>query len=187
VITLIFHLFLSDEGTELTTIPMLDLKITKQGLHGGIMYSVRLAELVLMASLLTLTTSPVEITDALDRFLNPLKKLGLPTHEFTLMMTLSLRFIPTLILEADKLRKAQISRGANFEGNFMQRIKSVIPLILPLFISVFRRADELAMAMDARCYTGGKNRTSFKILAFTRNDIFVFCFSLIYLILFLML
>ena len=185
LITLIFHLFLSGEGTELTTLPLIGLKITKEGLNGGLIYSIRLAEFVLMASLLTLTTSPMEITDALDRFFIPLKKLGLPTNEFTLMITLSLRFIPTLINEADKLRKAQISRGATFEGNLIQRIKSVIPLILPLFISVFRRADELALAMDARCYTGGKDRTSFKKLLFTTNDYIVIIGSVFYMVLFL--
>jgi energy-coupling factor transport system permease protein len=184
LITLVFHLFLSSEGTELTTLPLIGLKVTKEGLRGGSVYSIRLAEFVMMASLLTLTTSPVEITDALDRFFSPLKKLGFPAHEFTLMITLSLRFIPTLISEAEKLRKAQISRGAVFEGNIIQRIKSVIPLILPLFISVFRRADELALAMDARCYTGGKNRTSFKKLAFEKRDFVVMNCSLIYLILF---
>jgi len=186
LITLIFHLFLSGEGTELFAIPFTGLKITKEGLNGGLIYSTRLAGFVLMASLLTLTTSPMEITDALDRFLMPLKKFGLPTHEFTLMITLSLRFIPTLISEADKLRKAQISRGATFEGNIIRRVKSVIPLILPLFISVFRRADELALAMDARCYTGGKNRTSFSKLIFEMSDFIVIACSLLYLILFLL-
>ena len=186
LITLMFHLFLSGEGTELTTLPLIGLKITKEGLNGGLIYSIRLAEFVLMASLLSLTTSPMEITDALDRFFIPLKKLGLPTNEFTLMITLSLRFIPTLINEADKLRKAQISRGATFEGNLIRRIKSVIPLILPLFISVFRRADELALAMDARCYTGGKNRTSFSKLTFEMSDFIVITGSSLYLILFLL-
>jgi len=184
LITLGFHIFLSGEGTELATLPLIGLKVTEEGLRGGSVYSIRLAEFVMMASLLTLTTSPVEITDALDRFFNPLKKFGFPTHEFTLMITLSLRFIPTLIFEAEKLRKAQISRGAVFEGNIIRRIKSVIPLILPLFISVFRRADELALAMDARCYTGGKNRTSFKKLTFEMSDFIVMICSLIYLILF---
>lgn len=186
LITLIFHIFLSGEGTKLMTIPATGFTVTKEGLRGGSIYSIRLAEFVMMASLLTLTTSPVEITDALDRFFNPLKKLGLPTHEFTLMITLSLRFIPTLITEADKLRKAQISRGATFEGNIIQRIKSVIPLILPLFISVFRRADELALAMDARCYVGGKNRTSFSKLTFEMTDFIVITCLLLYLILFLL-
>ena len=185
LIMLIFHMFLSGEGTELFTLPIVGLKVTREGLHGGVVYATRLGEFVLIAALLTLTTSPIEITDALDRFLTPLKKLGLPTHEFTLMMTLSLRFIPTLISEADKLRKAQISRGASFEGNLIQRIKSVIPLILPLFISVFRRADELALAMDARCYVGGKGRTSFKKLIFGVNDYFVLSGMILYVILFL--
>ena len=112
-------------------------------------------------------------------------KLGISTHEFTMMITLSLRFIPTLLFEADKLQKAQVSRGATFEGNIFQKIKSVIPLILPLFISVFRRADELALAMDARCYIGGKGRTSFKELVFKRNDYYIMLGALGFFILFI--
>ncbi|OQX96738.1 hypothetical protein B6I21_00160 [candidate division KSB1 bacterium 4572_119] len=184
VLSLVFHVFLSNEGELLVTVPVLGASITKEGLYRGLIYSVRLAELVLLAATLTLTTSPIEITDALDRFFLPLKKLGLPTHEFVLMMTLSLRFIPTLISEADKLQKAQISRGATFEGNIVQRVKSVIPLIVPLFISVFRRADELAMAMDSRCYIGGKNRTSFKNLEYKLADYLVMLGMIIYVVLF---
>ena len=182
LITIIFHLFFYNGGTKLLILPFVNIEITQQGLIGVIIYSFRLAELILFASLLTLTTSPIEITDALDRILLPLKKLGLPTHEFTLMMTLSLRFIPTLISEADKLKKAQISRGATFEGNLIKRIKSVISLILPLFISVFRRADELALAMDSRCYVGGKDRTSFKQLSFCLNDYLIMVGSVLFLI-----
>ena len=156
----------------MVTIPYINLQISKSGLVNGSLYSFRLAILILLAAMLTLTTSPMELTDALDRFFKPLQRFGVSTHEFTMMITLSLRFIPTLIEEADKLQKAQMSRGATFEGNIYQRIKSVIPLILPLFISVFRRADELALAMDARCYIGGKGRTSFNELVFKRNDYF---------------
>jgi len=184
LITLIFHLTLTSKGEIIGRIPYLGLEISKEGLAGGILYSVRLAEFVLWAAILTLTTSPMEITDALDRFFAPLKKLGVPTHEFVLMMTLALRFIPTLISEADKIKKAQLSRGASFEGNIIQRVKSIIPLIIPLFISVFRRADELALAMDSRCYTGGKNRTSFKQLQFHLNDYLVFAGTCFYAVLF---
>lgn len=183
LLTIVLHLFLSKEETPILTIPYIRIDITRHGLINGFIYSFRLAILILLAALLTLTTSPMELTDALDRFLKPLQKLGLSTHEFTMMITLSLRFIPTLIFEADKLQKAQISRGATFEGNLLQRIKSVIPLILPLFISVFRRADELALAMDARCYIGGKNRTSYKKLVFTKNDYFVFAVTFVLLLL----
>jgi len=184
LLTIIFHLFLSKQGDLLIVIPYLGAKITKFGLINGIVYSLRLGIVILLATMLTLTTSPMELTDALDRFLKPLQKLGISTHEFTMMITLSLRFIPTLLFEADKLQKAQVSRGAIFEGNLLQRIKSVIPLILPLFISVFRRADELALAMDARCYVGGKNRTSFKQLAFRSNDYLILAGTLIFIFLF---
>lgn len=184
IFTLGFHLFLSGEGTIIGRIPILGWDVTMEGLQSGLIYSVRLSEFVVLAALLTLTTSPIEITDALDRFFSPLKKFGLPIHEFVLMMTLSLRFIPTLISEADKLKKAQISRGATFDGNLIERIKSVIPLMVPLFISVFRRAEELALAMDSRCYVGGKNRTSFKELKFHLIDYCVQAGLILYLILF---
>ncbi|OQX86429.1 hypothetical protein B6D60_06350 [candidate division KSB1 bacterium 4484_87] len=164
----------------MATVPLWGWEITRQGLSSGIIYSVRLAEFVLFAALLTLTTSPIEMTDALDRMLAPLKKIGLPTHEFVLMMTLALRFIPILLEEADRIQKAQMSRGATFEGNLIQRIKSVIPLLIPLFISVFRRADDLALAMDARCYVGGKNRTSYKILTMKRMDVIALVFAISY-------
>lgn len=173
LLTIILHLFFFDQGEPLLTIPLIKIQLTKLGLMNGLVYSFRLAILILLTAILTLTTSPMELTDALDRFLKPLQKLDLSTHEFTMMITLSLRFIPTLLSEADKLQKAQISRGASFEGNVLHRVKSVIPLILPLFISVFRRADELALAMDSRCYTGGKGRTSFKQLSFRKSDFFV--------------
>ncbi len=173
LLTIFLHLFLTTKEAGIIHIPIFNIGIPRQGLILGATYSLRLAVLIILAALLTLTTSPMELTDALERFLKPLQKLGISTHEFTMMMTLSLRFIPTLISEADKLQKAQVSRGATFEGNIIQRIKSVIPLILPLFISVFRRADELALAMDSRCYTGGKNRTSFKKLVFHHNDYFI--------------
>jgi energy-coupling factor transport system permease protein len=185
LLTIIFHVFLTRQGEPLFTVPLIRAPVTKPGLMNGLIYSFRLGILILLAAMLTLTTSPMEITDALDRFLKPLQKLGISTHEFTMMITLSLRFIPTLLFEADKLQKAQVSRGAMFEGNLFQRIKSVIPLILPLFISVFRRADELALAMDARCYTGGKGRTSFKELIFKRNDYYVMLGTLSFFILFI--
>lgn len=185
LLTIIFHVFLTRQGEPLFSIPLINAPVTKPGLMNGLIYSVRLGILILLAAMLTLTTSPMEITDALDRFLKPLQKLGISTHEFTMMITLSLRFIPTLLFEADKLQKAQVSRGATFEGNIFQRIKSVIPLILPLFISVFRRADELALAMDARCYTGGKGRTSFKELVFKRNDYYVMAGTISFIIVFL--
>lgn len=185
LLTIIFHVFLTRQGEALFTLPVFNAPVTKPGLLNGSIYSFRLGFLILLAAMLTLTTSPMEITDALDRFLKPLQRLGISTHEFTMMITLSLRFIPTLLFEADRLQKAQVSRGATFEGNLLQRIKSVIPLILPLFISVFRRADELALAMDARCYIGGKGRTSFKQLVFSTNDYYVLIGTIGFIVLFL--
>jgi len=129
-----------------------------------------------------LTTSPIELTDALERMFGPLKKFKVPTHEIVMMLTLSLRFIPTLLEEAQRLKNAQVSRGASFDGNLVQRARSIVPLILPLFISAFRRADDLALAMDSRCYTGGEGRTSFRKLAFKRADYFALLFVLLSLV-----
>lgn len=169
ILTIVVHVIFSDRSQSLR-VPGIPLYISRQGLLNGLTYSLRLGLLILFAAILTLTTSPIEITDALEKLLTPLRRIGLPVHDITMMITLSLRFIPTLILEADKLRKAQISRGVNFTGNLFRRVNSVIPLLLPLFMSVFRRADELALAMDARCYTGGDDRTRYKNLEFQSTD-----------------
>ncbi len=185
ILTLFFQLLLTRTGKLLITLPLIQMNITDVGLKNGLIYSFRLAILILFAALLTLTTSPMEITDALNRVLKPLQRLGVATHEFTLMMTLSLRFIPTLLMEADKLQKAQMSRGARFDGNLIQRIKSIVPLILPLFVSVFQRADELALAMDARCYIGGAGRSTFKELAFHQADYLALAITVILALLFL--
>jgi len=172
VLTMIVHLFWSS-GRILTKIPLIHLNITIEGLSLGIKYSLRLALLIILAAILTLSTSPIELTDALERILKPLKKFRVPTHEIVMMLTLSLRFIPTLIEEAEKIKNAQISRGATFDGHLINRIKSTIPLILPLFISSFRRADDLALAMDSRCYSGGEGRTSYKQLKYNFSDYLV--------------
>ncbi|MBN1478850.1 energy-coupling factor transporter transmembrane protein EcfT [candidate division KSB1 bacterium] len=171
-LTIFVHVFLTP-GRLLYTMPLMSLKITYEGLTLGLIYSVRLVLLILLAALLTLTTSPIELTDALERMLSPLKRFKVPTHEVVMMLTLSLRFIPTLLEEAQRLKNAQVSRGASFEGNVVQRIRSIVPLILPLFISAFRRADDLALAMDSRCYTGGEGRTSFRKLVFKSADYLV--------------
>jgi energy-coupling factor transport system permease protein len=146
---------------------------------------VRLVLLIILAALLTLTTSPIELTDALEKMFGPLKKLKVPTHEIVMMLTLSLRFIPTLLEEAQRLKNAQVSRGASFDGHLIQRIKSIVPLILPLFISAFRRADDLALAMDSRCYTGGEGRSSFRRLKFATADyaVLFFMFAILFLLL----
>ncbi|WP_160678916.1 energy-coupling factor transporter transmembrane component T [Clostridium sp. C8-1-8] len=147
------------------------LKIYKEGIDTALFMTLRLIFLILGTSLLTLTTSPIELTDGIERLLNPFKKIGVPAHELAMMMTIALRFIPTLMDETDKIMKAQQARGADFEsGNIIQKAKSLIPLLVPLFISSFRRADELAMAMEARCYRGGEGRTRMKQLKYGGRD-----------------
>ncbi len=158
------------------------LKITDQGLRTAIFMALRLIFLVVGTSLLTLTTSPIELTDGIERLLNPLKKIGFPAHELAMMMTIALRFIPTLLDETDKIMKAQMSRGADFESkNLISRAKNMVPLLVPLFISAFRRADELAMAMEARCYRGGYNRTKMREAKITRLDNMAVIITLIYM------
>lgn len=150
------------------------LKISENGLHTAIFMAVRLTMLVIATSLLTLTTSPIELTDGIENACGPLKKIGFPAHELAMMMTIALRFIPTLLDETDKIMKAQMSRGADFESsNIVKRAKNMVPLLIPLFVSAFRRADELAMAMEARCYRGGENRTRMKESKLTREDYIV--------------
>lgn len=147
------------------------MKITNQGIVQAIFMAIRLIFLVVGTSLLTLTTSPIDLTDGIERLLNPFKKVGLPVHELAMMMTIALRFIPTLLDETDKIMKAQMSRGADFESkNIINRAKNLVPLLVPLFVSAFRRADELAMAMEARCYRGGFNRTKMKESIVTKTD-----------------
>ncbi|NMB25518.1 MAG: energy-coupling factor transporter transmembrane protein EcfT [Firmicutes bacterium] len=147
------------------------LVLTKDGLVRGGMLAVRLILLIVGTSILTLTTSPIALTDGLESLLNPGKKMGIPAHELAMMMTIALRFIPTLLEEAEKIMKAQMARGADFEsGNLIQRAKSLLPLLVPLFVSAFRRADELAVAMEARCYRGGEGRTKLNLLVFRAVD-----------------
>ncbi len=139
--------------------------MTKEGLARGFFLCLRLALLILFSSLLTFTTSPLSLTDGMERLLRPLKVVGVPAHELAMMMTIALRFVPTLIEETDTIMKAQQSRGADFStGNALKRVRHLIPILVPLFISSFRRADELATAMEARCYRGGEGRTRMKEL-----------------------
>ena len=149
------------------------INITKEGLKNASFLSIRLILLVIGSQLLTLTTSPLGLTDGIERLASPLKKIGFPAHEMAMMMTIALRFIPTLLTETDRIMKAQISRGADFEtGNLIQKAKSLVPLLVPLFVSAFRRADDLALAMEARCYQGGEGRTRMKVLKTSRFDIY---------------
>lgn len=149
------------------------LSATKEGLIQATFMALRLVFLVIGTSMLTLTTSPISLTDGIEKLLNPFRRIGVPAHELAMMMTIALRFIPTLLEETDKIMKAQMARGADFEsGNIISRAKSLVPLLVPLFISAFRRADELAMAMEARCYRGGENRTRMKELKLEKIDLF---------------
>ena len=159
------------------------IKITQQGLQQAIFMALRLVFLVVGTSILTLTTSPIELTDGIERLLNPFRKIGLPVHELAMMMTIALRFIPTLLDETDKIMKAQMSRGADFESNnIISRAKNLVPLLVPLFVSAFRRADELAMAMEARCYRGGYNRTKMKESIMTKIDYIACGIQVVYLV-----
>lgn len=147
------------------------IHITYEGLSMGFQMGARLVFLILFSSLLTYTTSPIRLTDGIEHLLTPFKRIGVPAHELAMMMTIALRFIPTLLDETDRIMKAQSARGADFvTGNIVQRAKNMVPLLVPLFISAFRRADELATAMEARCYRGGVNRTRMKELSITSYD-----------------
>ncbi|MDO5095535.1 MAG: energy-coupling factor transporter transmembrane component T [Peptostreptococcaceae bacterium] len=159
-------------------------KMTREGLQLGIFMILRLVLLVIGTSLLTLTTAPIELTDGIEKLLNPLRRIGVPAHEIAMMMTIALRFIPTLLDETDKIMKAQMARGADFESkNLVERAKSLIPLLVPLFISAFRRADELAMAMESRCYRGGEGRTRMNEIILKKSDIVSFAMASTFMLL----
>ena len=147
------------------------LRITREGFLTALRFSMRLVFLVVGTSVLTLTTSPVSLSDGIEMLLKPLKVIRFPAHELAMMMTIALRFIPTLIEETDKIMKAQMARGADFEsGNLLRRVKAMVPLLVPLFVSAFRHAGDLAMAMESRCYHGGEGRTRLRVLRYTRPD-----------------
>ena len=173
LITMFFNLFLTPGDVVLVQI--WKLKITDKGLHTAIFMAIRLIYLILGSSVMTLTTTPNDLTDGLEKLMSPLKKLHVPVHEVAMMMSIALRFIPILLEETDKIMKAQIARGADFEhGNLIQKAKNLVPLLVPLFISAFRRANDLAMAMEARCYRGGEGRTKMKPLVYARRDYYAY-------------
>ena len=173
VFTAVLNLFYTDGGVELVRIG--SLAITSEGLKRAFFMIWRILMLISGTFLLTYTTSPISLTDGLESLMNPLKKLHVPVHELAMMMSIALRFIPTLIEETDKIMNAQKARGADFEnGSIIQRAKALVPVLVPLFISAFRRADELATAMECRCYQGGEGRTKMKLLRFSRVDIQAF-------------
>lgn len=147
------------------------IRITREAFLQALFYSLRLVFLVAGTSLLTLTTSPIALSDGIEMLLTPLKRIHFPAHELAMMMTIALRFIPTLLEETDKIMKAQMARGADFEsGNILVRAKAMVPLLVPLFVSAFRRAGDLAMAMESRCYHGGEGRTRLRVLKTSGND-----------------
>ncbi len=173
VFTAVLNLFLTDGETVLVSLGF--IRITLEGLLRAFFMLVRILLLVTCTFLLTYTTSPIALTDGLESLLSPLKKIKVPVHELAMMMCIALRFIPTLIEETDKIMSAQKARGADFEtGKLMDRVKALIPILVPLFISAFRRADELATAMECRCYQGGEGRTKMKLLRYGRNDLVAF-------------
>jgi len=182
LITAILNVFMTKGGELIFTWSF--IHIYRRGIEVAAFMVLRLTFLIVGTSILTLTTSPIELTDGIEKLLNPLKKIGFPAHELAMMMTIALRFIPTLMDETDKIMKAQKSRGADFEsGNIVNRAKNLIPILVPLFISSFRRADDLAIAMEARCYRGGEGRTRMKQLKFTNRDLIaVFIFSVFVII-----
>lgn len=169
ILTFLLNLLFS--GGETVYFNIGTVKITQEGLLVAIHFSMRLIFLVCGTSVLTLTTSPVTLSDGLEQLLSPLKRLHFPVHELAMMMTIALRFIPTLMEESEKIMKAQMARGADFEsGNLIARAKAMVPLLVPLFVSAFRRAGDLAMAMEARCYHGGEGRTRLRTMRCTKED-----------------
>lgn len=175
----IFNLFLT-RGEVIVS--FWKLKITKEGIAMAGMMAVRLVFLIMGSSVMTLTTTPNNLTDGMESLMKPLKLFKVPVHEIAMMMSIALRFIPILLEETDKIMKAQIARGADFEsGNLIKKAKSMVPLLVPLFISAFRRANDLATAMEARCYRGGEHRTKMKPLIYKKRDIFAYGTVCIYL------
>lgn len=178
LITALFNLFLTPGET---VVSFWVLKITKEGATNAVLMAIRLTYLILGTSIMTLTTTPNQLTDGLEKALMPFSKIGVPVHAIAMMMSIALRFIPILIEETDKIMKAQMARGADFEsGNLLKKVKSMIPLLVPLFVSAFRRADDLAMAMEARCYNGGDGRTKMKPLHYNGRDRMAYLVLLVY-------
>ena len=181
MITVLFNLFLTKTGTVIFEAWV--FKITDEGLRTAGFMTVRLIYLILGSSLMTFTTTPNALTDGIEKLLWPLRKIKLPVHEIAMMMSIALRFIPILLEETDKIMKAQIARGADLEsGNIIQKAKAMIPILVPLFVSAFRRATDLAMAMEARCYRGGEGRTKMKPLVYQKKDYIAYAVMIFYVV-----
>lgn len=171
LLTVILNMFFSGVRDGTVVFRLGPLVATREGIMRALFIGYRLIALVAVTSLLTFTTSPVELTDGIERILRPFRRVGVPAHELAMMMTIALRFIPTLLEETEKIMKAQMARGAVFDrGGALRRARALVPVLVPLFVSAFRRADELALAMEARCYRGGEQRTRMKELRFARRD-----------------
>lgn len=184
-VTAVLNLFMTD-GKVLVSFWI--FKITAEGLKNAVLMIVRLTYLILGTSIVTLTTTPNGLTDGLEKSFRPLNKIHVPVHEIAMMMSIALRFIPILVEETDKIMKAQMARGADFEsGNIIQRAKSTVPLLVPLFVSAFRRANDLAAAMEARCYRGGEGRTRMKPLVYTSKDYKAYLIVVFYLLILIVL
>ncbi len=180
LITSAFNLLLTPTGTVYWKYGV--FQITDEGISNAVTMTIRLVYLILGTSLMTLTTTPKQLTDGLEKALHPLNRINVPVHAIAMMMSIALRFIPILIEETDKIMKAQMARGADFEtGGIIKKAKNMVPLLVPLFVSAFRRADDLAMAMEARCYNGGEGRTKMKPLAYARRDYVVYAWSIIFM------
>ncbi len=178
IFTALINLFMTvgESGTELFSYGI--IRIYPLGVKTAVNMIIRLVLLVTGSSILTFTTSPIVLTNGIERLLSPFKKIGVPSHEIAMMMSIALRFIPTLLEETDKIIKAQSARGADFEtGKISQRIKALLPILVPLFVSAFRRADELALAMESRCYHGGEDRTALNVLSYSVTDLYALLFS----------
>lgn len=182
VVTAMLNLFMLKGGDDLVKIGR--FTITEAGLSATVYLAVRLIYLIIGSSLMTLTTTPTQLTDGLESLLGPLKKIHVPVHEIAMMMSIALRFIPILLEETDKIMKAQLARGADFEnGNIFHRVKGMIPILVPLFVSAFRRANDLALAMEARCYHGGEGRTRMKPLHYQKRDYIAYAVMIVYMVL----
>lgn len=178
----VFNVFFSTGGHVLFEFGI--IQITVEGLRNAAFLGIRLILLVIGSSLMTYTTTPTQLTDAIEKVLGPLNKVKVPVHEIAMMMSIALRFIPILMEELDKIMKAQTARGADFEsGKLMERVKALVPILVPLFISAFRRANDLAMAMETRCYRGGTGRTKMKPLTYKRLDFYGYSTVVIYFML----
>jgi len=184
IITSLINIFTYPGNTVLVSAG--SFRITLEGIFQAIIIALRLSLMVIIGSVLTLTTTPIALTDGLEKLMRPLKKLKIPVHEMSMMMSIALRFIPTLLEETDRIIKAQSSRGADFDtGNFIEKAKSFIPVLIPLFVSAFKRAEELATAMESRCYRGDIGRTRMKELAYTKDDRNINLFLVMFFIVFI--